>query len=166
MNPAKRKLRAIERFWNLVKIKGRRDCWIWKGKPDKFGYAQTYWEGRLEMVHRVALSIHEDRKILSPTRRLNQGEVVRHSCDTRLCCNPNHLLSGTQADNIKDRDQRNRTCRGEHRPASKLTDGQVREIRRKFIPRRYGLKRLAKEFDMNFTTIDAIVKRKAWKHVK
>lgn len=35
-------------------------------------------------------------------------EAVRHTCDTPPCCNPKHLLPGTQADNVKDRDDRER----------------------------------------------------------
>jgi hypothetical protein len=36
-------------------------------------------------------------------------DVVRHSCDNRICINPDHLLPGTPIDNVKDRNQRART---------------------------------------------------------
>lgn len=166
MNPLKRKERASRRFWRRVAIKGPQDCWLWKGKLNWCGQAQTHWEGQATLVHRIAMELHLGRPLVSPTRQLDKGEVVRHSCDCSFCVNPKHLRLGTQADNIKDRDYRNRTCRGEHRPASKLTKEEVIEIRRKYVPQRYGLVRLAEEYSVNFTTIDAIIKRKSWKHVR
>jgi hypothetical protein len=34
------------------------------------------------------------------------GQLVRHSCDRGLCCNPSHLTAGTAAENAADRLQR------------------------------------------------------------
>jgi hypothetical protein len=31
-----------------------------------------------------------------------KGMVVMHTCDNRICCNPHHLKLGTQQDNLKD----------------------------------------------------------------
>jgi hypothetical protein len=31
-----------------------------------------------------------------------EGHVIRHTCDNQCCCNPDHLLSGTQKENIAD----------------------------------------------------------------
>ncbi|WP_089946700.1 HNH endonuclease [Litoreibacter albidus] len=30
------------------------------------------------------------------------GEVVRHRCNNRRCINPDHLVAGTQLENIED----------------------------------------------------------------
>lgn len=52
-----------------------------------------------------------------------QGYLIRHSCDNPACCNPDHLLLGTHADNMRDKAVRGRVRN------RKLTDEQVREIR-------------------------------------
>lgn len=57
--------------------------------------------------------------------------------------------------------------RGEKRPAAKLTEAAVREIRRLFKPRTWGCGPvvLGRRFGVSSITIDAIVRRKAWAHV-
>lgn len=166
MNSAKRKNRAIKRFWSRIRRRGPNDCWLWKlGSNSRGGYAITWWEGKTEMVHRIALMLDLNRKLKSPGRNLQGGKIIRHSCDNPLCCNPAHLLLSTQIQNIQDRDRKGRTSKGEHRYNAKLTKEKVKEIRHKYVPRKYGLVQLAKEYGVNFTTIDAIIKRKGWKHV-
>ncbi len=42
---------------------------------------------------------------------LPKGVVLRHTCDNRLCMNPNHLEPGTEQDNVRDMMQRQRHYR-------------------------------------------------------
>ena len=69
-------------------------------------------------VHRLVYSLTHDEDIT--------GKVIRHTCDNPKCVNPKHLLSGTPADNMRDRDSRFR------HGAAKLSPEQVVEIRRRF----------------------------------
>ena len=55
---------------------------------------------------------------------------------------------------------------GENNGCSKLTDIQVKEIRQKFIPRKYTREMLAKEYGVKASTIKDVVLRKSWNHVK
>jgi len=41
--------------------------------------------------------------------KLPAGLLVLHTCDNPLCVHPAHLLTGTHADNIADRERRGRT---------------------------------------------------------
>lgn len=54
---------------------------------------------------------------------LDGDYIVRHKCDNILCINPDHLESGTVADNMMDMLIRQKP------PASKLRKDQVREIK-------------------------------------
>lgn len=94
------------------------DCHIWQAGKNSTGYGQFWVGGRGGknlLAHRYAKSRELGRELLP-------SEVVRHSCDTPACVNPDHLLEGTQADNIADRDAKGR----QHR---KYTEEQVQEIK-------------------------------------
>lgn len=78
-------------------------CWLWAGEITSAGYGQfslyrrslTGGRDRLRLLaHRVAYALaHEEDP---------GNAVVRHRCDNPPCCNPAHLETGTQAQNIAD----------------------------------------------------------------
>lgn len=90
--------RQLTRFF--AKIQRASGCWEWSGGRFKNGYgmfnAGRWPDGRQDTryAHRVVWELHHGP---IPT-----GAVVRHSCDNPPCCNPDHLLIGTQADNVED----------------------------------------------------------------
>lgn len=81
--------------------------------------------------------------------------MLRHACDNPLCCNPDHLLTGTQQDNINDKVARGRQAKGEAHGMSKLTTKQVERMR---ALRNCGwtLARLASEFDTSQSNVSSI----------
>lgn len=94
-----------QRFWSHVQ-KTRDGCWLWTGGSQSSGY------GVFHVRH-----IYGDRKSSITTHvysyllhhgELPEGQEVRHSCDTRLCVRPEHLLPGTRKDNMQDAVARNR----------------------------------------------------------
>lgn len=91
-----------------------------------------------------------------------EGLVVRHSCDNPPCWNPSHLELGTQAENVRDRETRGRSQRGERHYASKLTEDDVREIRAS------GLTgpALGRQYGVSPFTIYKILDGRSWRHVK
>lgn len=54
---------------------------------------------------------------------------------------------------------------GEKQHLAKLTESDVREIRRRYQPRRYGTPRLAREFGVDHSTIYNVVTYRTWKEV-
>jgi len=74
---------------------GATACWPWLGSVNNCGYGLfSIWhrdERRRKMMtpHRLALIAHLGRE-LAP------GMNANHVCHNRLCCNPNHLMEGTQ----------------------------------------------------------------------
>lgn len=57
-------------------------------------------------------------------------------------------------------------ARGEGAGMAKLTEDQVREIRRRYVPYKVSTVTLGREFGVTSGTISSIVRRKSWAHVK
>ncbi len=57
------------------------------------------------------------------------GIHARHTCDHKWCIRPDHILHGTNADNMKDKIGRIIYRRGEKHGNAKLTEIQVSQIR-------------------------------------
>ena len=123
------------------------------------GYADTTIHGRHSTLHRVVYCIHHKISLGS----IN-GKVVRHICDNPSCINPEHLVLGTPADNVRDTWERNRgnPAKGENHVQAKLTEEDVREIRRRTTDPQWLL---AKEFGVKRAAISKIQLRTTWKHV-
>ena len=93
--------------------------------------------------------------------------LVMHLDDNPLNNNDCNLKWGTHQDNMDDMYKKGRQnqSKGEKQHLSKLIEQQVLEIREKYIPIIYSTTKLAKEFNVNQSTIERIVNRKTWKHI-
>lgn len=78
-------------------------CIEFRGETNNHGYGRfvVRRNGRRHrpLAHRIAYAMVAD---------IDPGAVVRHSCDNPPCVNPEHLLVGTQRDNILDARDRGR----------------------------------------------------------
>lgn len=89
----------IERFLSRIDTAaGGVRCQPWTGSPGPKGYGlfqgSDNYQGFSFLAHRVAWAL---------AHQTEPGtQVIRHSCDNPPCCNPRHLLPGTQADNAAD----------------------------------------------------------------
>lgn len=90
-----------------------------------------------------------------------------HSCDNPPCVNPHHLRWGTNRENALDRAERGPSVgrKGEAHSQVRLTEQDVREIRRRYTAGGVTMRRLADEFGIHNTTVFGIVHRRIWSHV-
>ena len=133
------------------------NCIEWKGAKNWFGYGMTYKGGKPTRVHRKVCA-EKYGKTLDEI----SGLVVRHLCNNPSCVNPDHLALGTAADNVKDRVLSGRSDRGESRHSSKLTEGDVKYIRKTFSGERGEMTALSKKFGVSVTTISYVLSGKKW----
>lgn len=88
-------------------------CIIWPEGQTKSGYGKLRYNGKAWRAHRAAYHlVHGD-----------VPDLLRHTCDTRLCCNTRHLVHGTQCDNMHDAMGRGRM------PGTPLSAADVEYIR-------------------------------------
>lgn len=137
-------------------------CVMFAGYKNKHGYGMQSIKGVKYLAHRLAYCEANKVSLESIT-----GLVVRHTCDNPSCTNPNHLLIGTQADNMADKVERNRQrgqLGGELNTTSKLTALQVEVIRSRYKPysKTDGLKNLASEYGVSVMQIHRIITNKNW----
>jgi hypothetical protein len=88
-----------------------------------------------------------------------------HSCDNPSCVNPEHLVAGTQAENMADMVAKGRAARqkGEKNPSVVLKEGDVLRIRS--LRGVVSCNVLAREYGVDRSTITCIWTRKTWKHL-
>ena len=139
------------------KVEKTRTCWNWKGSLTHNGYGQFSFNNWTYRAHRFMFSMTYGE--------IPDGVMVLHSCDNRKCVNPEHLRLGTAKENAKDRRLRKRTAVGEFNGASRLSEQDVREIR-KLYKDGYSQPKLAEKFKLSAGHIGRIVRREVWKQVK
>lgn len=183
-----------ENFWKKVDKNGPTPehkpelgpCWLWTACSNDRGYGEFQYFGKRTAAHRVSwlLNIGE----------IPSGLFVCHSCDVRLCVNPEHFFLGTAKDNMQDAKAKgrlpagdnhysrtnpeklargNRTRlgrnpelapRGDNHVLTKIPDAEVPKIHERY---RAGepMTAIAATYDCHPTNIALIVKGKSRKHL-
>ena len=135
----------MNRFWSKVAITSDTDkCWLWMNQTNNQGYGKFRSGKRMVSAHRFSFELNFGE--------IPEGLMVCHSCDNRRCVNPNHLFLGSHAENMADRDtkQRNKPSFGLKNGKAKLTDEDVAEIRKLYaagitptiLAKRFGIHRV------------------------
>lgn len=161
------------RFWKSVNKDGPihpvcGQCWEWIGYKNHGGYGIIITQNKQRWrASRLSWVVHHGN--------IDGDLCVLHHCDNRACVNPSHLFLGTRRDNANDRikkgrpgGKRGKPPLGERNGSAKLTSEQVREIRRRYIPRNRtnGGSALAREFGVTQTTVSSIILGYHWSHVQ
>ena len=146
--------KAIKHFWDRVDIRGKDECWEWRGGRQAFGHGRLRVCGRRWLAHRFSYTIS-----FGP---IPHGLFVLHKCDNPPCVNPNHLYVGTQNDNVQDRVDRDRSAFGEDSGKTCLTNEQVFDIQRLYNTGNYTQRDLAARYGVSISCVGNIIDGKRW----
>jgi hypothetical protein len=183
-----------DRFWPKVDKYGPvpshrpelGQCWLWTAGRNRQGYGKVWVDGETIPAHRAAYELTHGS--------LPDDLWVLHECDNPPCVNPAHLFTGDAAANMRDRDQKGRTARGDAsglrlhperaargsrnghatRPertprgamvnTAKVTEADVLAIRAR-LAAGSTTRQLATEYGVRIELIGRIARRETWHHV-
>ena len=155
--------KEIDRLFGRVRKFGDDGCWIWQGACDKAGYGAIKYRGRKINTHRLSLMANLG------VSELPKGMDVMHTCNCRQCVNPSHLKLGTRSENMKHAHEDGRgydfIAHGEEHACSKLSESDVREIRR-LREKGLSLESIARRYGVAKRTVFGVVSGSSWKHIQ
>jgi len=176
----------IDGYENLYKVSnyGNVKTYNWRNskreailKPvkTKNGYLQVALQkdGKLKSfkVHRlVALTFLDNQFNKSQVNHIDCNKS-NNKIDNLEWCTPKEntahsIKMGTFSFQSSEKSVNRFIKRGELNGGALLTDDKVREIRSKFVPRKYTRKMLALEYGVKESTIKDVIIRKSWEHIK
>jgi len=136
-------------------------CWEWIGPR-----VDSAWPYGITTLHGHPVGAHVKAWTLTHGP-IPVGTLVCHTCDNPPCCRPDHLFLGTDADNSADMAAKGRaaTTRGTAHVEAVLTADQVRELRRRYVPRVVSTRQLAAEFGVSTMVVWRAVTGKSYQDV-
>jgi Autographiviridae endonuclease len=134
-------------------------CWEWTGHLDSKGYGRLRVDGKTTGAHRISWVLYN-----SP---ITSSDFICHRCDNPPCVNPLHLFKGTNIDNVRDAQSKNRYEKvgmpGTANPSCKLSQDDVMYIR-EHAQEMTGVE-LSKKFSISRGSISNIILRRTWRHI-
>jgi hypothetical protein len=137
-------------------------CWFWSRGVNTSGYGHI---GPNRISAHYGVTTAHKLSYLVHNGEVPEGQCVLHTCDNKICINPNHLFLGTHQDNMDDmvRKGRSDTSSGEDHPMSVLSTLDVLRIRD--CKDHNTSVELSRMFDVSPRTIRDIWNRHTWKDV-
>lgn len=148
-------------FWPKVNKSAPGGCWLWTASQKEKGYGQFLWKNKMHRAHRLAW-------VLSGRELPAHPLELCHTCDNRLCVNPDHLIPGTHAENMAQSKARKRHVFGERNKHAKMTEAMAREILtlyKKTSPRKGNATELSKRFGVSAASIASLARGASWAHL-
>lgn len=128
-------------------------CWEWMLSRTKIGYGSTSVGRTSRLIHRVSYEL-----FVGP---IPAGLMICHKCNNRPCCNPDHLIPGTDRDNFMDQVAAGTNVWG----APRLADDEVRKIKYLLLRGDMMQKDIARQFNFTKEGISFIKTGKTYRHV-
>lgn len=136
-------------------------CWEWNGSKNENGYGSLQIDNQHKvLVHRLAYETWVEP--------IPEGLLLRHKCDNPPCINSDHLVPGTNADNMRDMRERHRHpgAKGVRNSHAKLTEDEIRDIRAEYAKGVLTQTMIAETYGVSQTQISTVVLQKTWTHLK
>lgn len=87
---------------SLIDRNGPNGCWLWLGYRETLGYGRINYQGRRWLAHRIVYHLLKNQLV--------DGIVLDHACVNPPCVNPQHMIAGTQKDNVRAAHRRRTHC--------------------------------------------------------
>lgn len=137
-------------------------CWKWTGAirshSKRGGYGTFTMKDKQWISSRASYTLFKGQ--------IPDELFVLHSCDNRICVNPEHLSVGTHQENMNDMKSKGRQANqnGENHGNNKLMDCDICEI---LVLNSFGFTNIeiAKQFKVSDGLISMIVNKKRWAHI-
>lgn len=135
-------------------------CVEWAGPLYPNGYGRFTLRGRECLAHRKAVELHIGAPVAISL-------VVMHTCDNKKCVSPEHLVTGTQRDNVHDALRKNRLnpAKGERAAKSKLSARDVQHMRDTRFVQKRKLADIAAHFGVSQKQASVVTRGVQWAHV-
>lgn len=124
---------------------------------DKDGYPRVKHQAKMWRLNRLIFTYVYGK--------IPEGKVIGHSCNNKGCINPSHLYLTTAPENSTQAKKDKLYKQGVDSGRAKLTEEQVKEIRRSYYEDSLSQDKLAISFDLSQSTVSAIVRNKTYKHI-
>lgn len=144
-----------KRFFQHI-VAGDNGCIHWTGAKNGKGYGLFYHDGRQRRATHASWFI---------AHGVWPEDQVLHTCDNPGCVAPDHLMLGSNRDNVDDMLTKGRQLKGEDKPSAKLTEDVVLEIRRRGAAGTHTFAQMAAEFGVKADTIARAMHGETWSHL-
>lgn len=135
---------TIEDIWKH--IEKTETCWLWRGRLDKDGYGWWWFEGKNVRPHRI-MAEHFGTPIEPPM-------ISRHLCHVRNCVNPDHIVPGTQRENVRDQ-----VRIGTHHKL-KFSKETISQMREEYATGNFTQLELGRKYGMSSSQANAVLTNK------
>jgi hypothetical protein len=184
--------RTVCNFWKKVQKRETHECWLWIGSLKSGGYGSFAIDRKTKSASRVSWMIHhgpipkgmhvlhncpdgDNKRCVNPAH-LYLGTQVENGRDRAVkkqCASGERhgwrthpeAMNPPRGDNHWSRRRPELVPRGERKGSARLTEIEVREIRR-LAEEGWTQRKLATRFNVTHPCICDVINRKTWRHVK